>query len=102
MIQALLYSTDDQKHNRPNPSKIPFDGDIRTNLQSYRNAIEWYKRFRDDLGVEANVPDMGSVSVKVSPKMDEDSGQRIGLERDLQAALRININQLDPGLTVVD
>jgi hypothetical protein len=102
VIQALLYSTDDQKHNRPNPSKIPFDGDIRTNLQSYRNAIEWYKRFRDDLGVEANVPDMGSVSVKVSPKMDEDSGQRIGLERDLQAALRININQLDPGLTVVD
>jgi len=102
VIQALRYSTDDQRHNRPNPSKIPFDGDIRNNLQSYRNAIERYRKFRDDLGGEANVQDMGSVSVKVSPKVDEDSGQRIGLERDLQAALRININQLEPGLTVAD
>ena len=40
VIEELKYSTDDQRSNRPNPSKIPFNGDIRTNLASYRNAVE--------------------------------------------------------------
>ena len=32
----------------------------------------------------------------------EEIGQRIGLERDMQAALRIGIEQLEPGLTIID
>src|SRR5438034_11779091 len=50
LIKTLRYSTDDRRHNRPNPSKIPFDGDIRNNLASYRNAVERYRRFRDSVG----------------------------------------------------
>jgi hypothetical protein len=32
----LTYSANDKRLNRPNPSKIPFDGDIRNNLAAYR------------------------------------------------------------------
>jgi endonuclease len=34
LIEALTYSANDKRLNRPNPSKIPFDGDIRNNLAS--------------------------------------------------------------------
>ena len=34
--------------------------------------------------------------------VEEEVGQRIGLERDMQAALRIEIDQLEPGLTIID
>ncbi len=33
---------------------------------------------------------------------EEEFGQRIGLERDMQAALRHEIEQLEPGLTIID
>src|SRR5579864_1369041 len=45
LISALRYSADDKRHGRPNPSKIPFEGDIQKNLASYRNAAELYFRF---------------------------------------------------------
>jgi RecB family endonuclease NucS len=32
----------------------------------------------------------------------EEAGQRIGLERDMQAALRIGIEQPEPGLAIID
>ena len=81
LIETLKYSKDDQRSNRPNPSKIPFDGDIFKNLAAYRGAATLYKRFRD------------------SP---EDPGQPMGLERDLQAALRSGIEPLEPGLRIID
>jgi hypothetical protein len=31
VIANLRYTTEDQRSGRPNPSKIPFEGDIRTN-----------------------------------------------------------------------
>jgi endonuclease len=101
VISALRYSTDDQRHARPNPSKLPFDGDIRSNLASYRNAVERYLRFRmtaddiDDLPVTA-------ATKAVVEEIAEDVGQRIGLERDMQAALRLVIDQLEPGLVITD
>jgi hypothetical protein len=47
LIDALTYSTDDARHLRPNPSQIPFQGDIRKNVASYRSAVQAYRRFRD-------------------------------------------------------
>ena len=83
----------------PNPSKIPFNGDIYSNLNSYRNAVERYTKFMDEIG------DEGGPTSKPPPPppLGEDApGQRMGLERDLQIALRSKIEQLDPGLTVID
>ncbi len=57
LINTLRYSTDDKRNDLPNPSKIPFEGDIRNNLASYRNAVERYRRFRDDVGDAADTPE---------------------------------------------
>ena len=38
----------------------------------------------------------------ISLALEEGVGQRIGLERDMQAALRIEINQLEAGLIITD
>jgi hypothetical protein len=100
LIDSLRYSTDDKRHNRPNPSMIPFEGDIRNNLASYRNAVERYRKFRDAAGDSADVPE--AEEGPAASSVAEEVGQRIGLERDMQAALRIEIDQLEQGLTIID
>ena len=101
LIEALKYSRDDQRRNRPNLSAIPINGDIYNNLATYRSAAELYKRFRDeteDDGLET--PESKAVGNAAS--LEEVPGQRMGLERDLQVALRLEIEALDPGLQIID
>ncbi|WP_197272402.1 endonuclease NucS domain-containing protein [Brevundimonas sp. AAP58] len=108
VVASLVYTTEDKRRSRPNPSKIPFEGDIRSNLASYKNAIERYRRFRDNGGdVLGDEPleTTGVSPVALAPPGwadAEDLGQRIGLERDMQAALRLAIDDLEAGLKVVD
>ena len=102
VIEELKYSTDDQRSNRPNPSKIPFNGDIRTNLASYRNAVERYKKFRVEIGPGVEFSPSRPTEVVIATSDEEVPGQPMGLERDLQIALRSKIEQLEPGLTVID
>lgn len=45
VLASLRYSTDDERRSLPNPSRIPFEGNIRNNLASYRNSIELYCKF---------------------------------------------------------
>lgn len=101
LISVLSYSTDDQRHGRPNPSKIPIEGDIRNNLSSYGSAVRLYKRYclsGDDFDSQTS-----HVEAKVAAlEVTEDIGQRIGLERDMQASLRRVIDQLEPGLVIID
>jgi endonuclease len=99
LIEILRYSTDDARRNRPNPTQIPIEGDIRNNLASYRNAIERYRRFRESAN---DIPDETGVRSSATVEIAEEAGQRISLERDMQAALRIAIDQLDLGLTIID
>ena len=102
VIEELKYSTEDERRNKSNPSKIPFNGNTRDNLASYRNATERYCRFRrealdDDLG-----PVMPAMEVETVSSAVDGRGQLMGLERDLQAALRRAIDQLEPGLEIID
>jgi hypothetical protein len=80
LIDTLRYSTDDKRHNRPNPSKIPFDGDIYNNLASYRNAAERYRKFRDAGGDAIDTPETEEVRADLVAAVEEEVGQRIGLE----------------------
>lgn len=103
LIEALTYSTNDKRHNRPYPSKIPFDGDTYSNLASYRDAVKRYRKFRDDVAGEGlGVTASSAIQSSGTATAQEELGQRIGLERDMQAALRIGIEQLEPGLTIID
>ena len=99
--EVLIYSKADQRSGQPNPSKIPFKGDIYNNLASYRTAVERYRKFRDEIG-DGEVETPRSEEPGTAASVKDVPGQRIGLERDLQIALRSNIEQLEPGLTVID
>ncbi|WP_052517584.1 hypothetical protein [Archangium violaceum] len=46
LIEQMAYSVEDQRRSRPNPSKLPFVGNIRNNLASYKSAVLLYRRFR--------------------------------------------------------
>jgi endonuclease len=106
VLATLQYSTEDKRSGRPNPSKIPIEGDIRNNLASYKDAIRRYGRFRDTepsiLSEFAEADGPPETTGTTTAGVDEDLGQRIGLERDMQAALRSAISQLEEGLTIID
>src|SRR3712207_2444316 len=77
LLQMLRYSTDDARRNRPNPTRIPIEGDIRNNLASYLNAIERYRRFR---GSANEMQDEAGVRSSVTVEVAEEAGQWISLE----------------------
>lgn len=100
VIGELRYSTEDERRNKPNPSKIPFNGKIRTNLASYKDAMERYCKFRRQA-----IDEEGFAESPIAPMTDAEdvvSGQLIGLERDMQTALRRTIEQLEQGLEITD
>lgn len=106
VIADLQYSRYDERSNRPNPSKIKFDGNIRNNLQSYKNAVVRYLKFLNGMDREQFLsPQQEAVSaVNHSSMLDSEdaSPQRFSLERDMQATLRRNISNLSPKLRIVD
>jgi hypothetical protein len=103
VINALKYSRADEKANKPNPSKIKFDGNIRNNLQSYKNAVVRYRKFLNDIRFQkAPIPQQDLREKNEIPSDAESNRQRLSLERDMQAALRWNIASLDPSLTIID
>lgn len=105
VIDALRYTSDDERRGRPNPSKIPFQGNPRTNLASYRNAVENYRRFLVEREAGATLPESRNVGVGLLESMipdESEQGQRISLERDMQATLRLAIQQLESGLEIID
>lgn len=49
IFATFTYNTEDKRSGRPNPSRIAINGDVYTNLASYRASLNFYQRFRDDL-----------------------------------------------------
>lgn len=45
LIDALRYSAEDERQNKPNTTLIPFNGVKRTNLASHRTAVSLYQTF---------------------------------------------------------
>jgi endonuclease len=99
LIQSLRYTAEDRRQGRPNPTKIPFEGNAHNNLASYRDAV---KRYRTFLAGEFQAAAVTPSEQSDPPPTDDELGRRIGLERDMQAALRLNISQLEPGLAIID
>lgn len=102
VVEELKYSIEDERRNKPNPSKIAFDGNIRKNLDSYRNATERYCKFRKEAKDDELLAEIPTSNNDASDDAVDEKGQIMGLERDLQAALRHAIEQLEPGLEIID
>lgn len=98
LLGALTYSTEDARLGRENPSRLEIAGDIRNNLASYGSALRKYIRFRNEVEVEAGHAALAPIAGEEAPEPDA----RLSLERDLQAALRRSITQVEPGMTIID
>ena len=80
VLQELRYSAADARTNAPNPSKIPIRANPYNALATYRTTVTRYREYREGDG----------------------RSRRVGLERDLQAAVRDSIEHLEPGLDIID
>ncbi len=92
----LAYSKADERNKEPNPSKLVIDGDVYAGLSSARTHLNYYRRFLEDRATRAAVTEAVR-AVPVPAVM-----AALSLERDLNAALRQNIEQLEPGLHIID
>jgi hypothetical protein len=104
IIDSLEYSANDERVNKPNPSKLTFDGNInlRNNLQSYKNAAVRYWKFLKENGIQSRTLENPSPK-GLAPSIEDDFIQQsFSLERDMQAALRRNIKSLDSSLRIID
>lgn len=99
LIQELTYTTADRRNNRPNETKIPFEGNAYNNLSSYRDAVRRYRRFLDNDDTE--VVELSEATI-VDIETPEVQKQTIGLEKDMQAAIRQNVGQIEQGLEITD
>ena len=102
LISELTYSAQDERSDKPNPSRISFEGNTRNNLQSYKNAVVRYRKF---LLAEPVAVAVEATSLTASVVRSDDSTiekQRLSLERDMQTALRRDIHLLESGLTIID
>ena len=100
LVQEFTYTVEDERHGRPNPTKVEFNGRTYTRLQSLKGGIKRYARFLE----EGFVVDREAV---MEPPIVDDAAlipdkQRFALERDMQVALRRDISTLETGLTIVD
>jgi endonuclease len=103
VIHSLEYSTKDERANKPNPSKMRFEGNIRNNLQSYKNAVVRYRKFLNDTGFQGMPSETKHPDENMDiPSAEESIQQKFSLERDMQAALRRNIISLDSSLKIID
>ena len=98
IIGEFKYSAEDERRKNPNPTKIPFKGNTRNSIASYRSAVARYRRFREET-LDDEHCDTGS---EVSDEATNDKAQLFGLERDMQRALRDRIGQLEPELEIID
>ena len=98
LLALFQYTMDDQNNNRPNPTNIPINGILRTNLAMYKNAIGLYQRFRNETANDTPVRQQEDAEIIPSPQ----AKRLISLERDMQVMLRRDIEQLERGLSIID
>lgn len=101
VINTLEYSTKDEQANKPNPSKISFKGNIRNNLNMYKNAANLYQSFLKE-STNQGVNPVPTENTESAPSPEEAIRQKLSLERDMEEALRRNIANLDPILNIID
>lgn len=99
VLAELAYSRIDQRNGEANPSRLAIKGDIYDGLASARTHLNNYRRFREEA---ENHGAENAEAEPVSPAESDPPEAVLSLERDLNAALRQNLAQLETGLKVID
>jgi hypothetical protein len=105
LLKQFRYSAVDARAKRPNPSKLDIDIDkLPTQMPWYRSHLVDYIRFKGGEPADVDSETTGGVESSVIGEefIGEAVGRTFALERDLQAALRRNLGDLEMGLTVDD
>lgn len=105
LIGSLRYSPQDERRRKPNPSRIEFEGNIRSNINAFRAAVDQYRRFRaedPDADGDTDRADFATQAAAAVQGGEDDGGQKIHLDRDLQVALRRAIDLLESELRITD
>ena len=101
VIGEFAYSSVDKRNVEPNPSKLEIDGDLYSNLAGYRSSLNKYIQFWQS---EENT--RAAVVLSIAPLVEDTPPEfieaKLSLEKDLQAALRKSMDQLEIGLTIID
>jgi len=95
----LNYSTQDTKLSKPNPSKMPTGSNLYANLAGYKSSLRCYAKFRD---AEEEFTAEQAIEIAGDAVKTKIEGKQFELERHLQAELRREIAQLEPGLEIID
>lgn len=98
---CFSYTAADQRQGAPNPSQIEIEPErLQSYIGWYRTHLLDYLRFK---GAEFIEPDDAPPTVEAASEIIEEAiGKTFALERDLQNALRSNLDQLEAGLKAVD
>ncbi len=107
IFSELVYSKSDERNNQPNPSRIEINGNIYNSLASFRTHLNYYRRFletQDTISEAARlVENVSSAAVVASSIAFPERPEAVfSMERDLNAALRQSMSQLEEGLIVCD
>ena len=112
ILSDLAYSKSDERSNEPGPDKLKLGGNLYNSLSSLRTHINYYRRFIESLetlAVVARVVETAAETPVLAtplptlPFAAADPPEAVlSMERDLNAALRQSIGQLESGLAVTD
>ena len=95
----LNYSRRDARADKPNPSRIAAGSNLYTNLAAYKSSLRCYAKFRDNEAEFDSESVIEAAGKAISEKLE---GKQFEIERHLQAELRREIEQLEPGLEIID
>ncbi len=100
LVAEMVYSSEDERRARPNPSRVTIQGNLRNGLATLKGAVMLYAKFLGAAWVDQNSPASEASAQPGAPEGTD--GQKLSLERDMQRFLRANVAHLDPGLTIID
>lgn len=101
ILSKLAYSLSDMKANRPNPTPLKITGNPYASLNNFKTGIRSYKAFRD-AGGEDDVVEVAAIERVAEQIAARRDGKEFEVERHLQESLRGEIEQLEPGLVIID
>ena len=100
VFRDLTFSSHDERTGRQNPSRISIAANLYKQLSNLRSHLRFYVSFKES-EAEGN-DDFAEAIVPVTSETIDPIDRTLSLERDLQAALRADPTQIEPGLTISD